>query len=73
MQGLVAEVAERHGLGALEARRELGDREAIALATAAYADAIAFFGDRGRAVARRSCCPAWEEFSDLEETGPASH
>ena len=29
-QGLVAEVALRHALGALEARRELGDREAIA-------------------------------------------
>ena len=34
MQGLVAEVAERHGLGVLEARRELGDRQAIAVATA---------------------------------------
>ncbi|MEZ0239684.1 MAG: adenylate/guanylate cyclase domain-containing protein, partial [Chloroflexota bacterium] len=29
-QGLVAEVAERHALAALEARRELGDRQGIA-------------------------------------------
>src|SRR6185369_5718889 len=39
-EGLVPEIAERHALGALEARRELGDREGIADATAAYASAI---------------------------------
>ena len=44
MHGLVGEVAARHGLGALEARRELGDREPIALATAAYTESIWFFG-----------------------------
>ena len=43
MQGLSGEVAERHALGALEARRELGDRQGIAVATAGYADAIGFF------------------------------
>jgi tetratricopeptide (TPR) repeat protein len=67
MQGLVGEVAERHGLGALEARRELGDREQIALATAAYAGAIAFFGTEGEPLLK-ILLPAWEEFSDLEET-----
>ncbi len=67
MQGLTAEVAERHALGVVEARRELGDRQAIALATANYALAIQFFGTDGErllGVVR----PAWEEFSDLEET-----
>jgi len=67
MQGLVAEVAERHGLGALEARRQLGNREAIALATAAYTGAIGFFAaDRTRCL--DILLPAWEEFSDLEAT-----
>ncbi|HVQ23089.1 MAG TPA: hypothetical protein VMT36_07425, partial [Candidatus Saccharimonadia bacterium] len=67
MQGLVAEVAERHALGALEARRELGDRETIALATAAYADTVSFFGtDQDRLL--EIMVPAWDEFSDLEAT-----
>ncbi len=67
MHGLVGEVAERHALGALEARRELGDREAIALATAAYAEAIWFFGtDYDRILGLM--VPAWEEFADLEHT-----
>jgi len=67
MHGLVGAVAERHGLGGLEARRELGDREAIALATSAYADAIWFFStDRDRVL--EIMLPAWEEFSDLEQT-----
>jgi len=66
-QGLVAEVTERHALGALEARRELGDREGIALATAEYGRAIAQYGgspDRILGI----LVPAWEEFSDLEGT-----
>jgi class 3 adenylate cyclase len=67
MQGLVAAVAERHGLGALEARRELGDRAATALATAAYAGAIAFF-DTDRTRCLEILLPALEEFSDLEAT-----
>ena len=67
MQGLVGELAERHALGALDARRELGDRAATALATAAYARAIGFFGtDRDRLL--EILLPAWEEFSDLEAT-----
>jgi class 3 adenylate cyclase len=67
MEGLVGEVAERHGLGALEAQREVGAREAIALATAAYGDAIWLFsGDQDRL--EELVLPAWEEFSDLEET-----
>ena len=67
MEGLVAEVAERHALGALEARRELGDRQAIALATAAYVGAIGFFAtDNDRVL--EILLPAWEEFSDLEAT-----
>ena len=39
-----------HGLGALEARRELGDREAIADATAEYGHAVSFFGTDGERV-----------------------
>ncbi|MDP9483328.1 MAG: AAA family ATPase, partial [Chloroflexota bacterium] len=67
MQGLSGDVAERHGLDALEARRELGDRVGIAFATAAYAQAIAFFGTAGEPLLE-ILLPAWEEFSDLEET-----
>ncbi len=67
LQGLVGEVAERHALGALEARRDLGHREAIAMATAEYVGAIEEFGtDSDRALAIIQ--PAWDEFSDLEET-----
>jgi len=67
LQGLVGEVAERHALGALTARRELGDRTDIALATAAYAAAIAAFGsDPDRVL--EIVLPAWEEFRDLEPT-----
>jgi class 3 adenylate cyclase len=67
LEGLVAEVAERHAVGALEARRELGDREAIALATAAYASALWLFeSDQDRIL--EVVLPAWEEFADLEST-----
>jgi class 3 adenylate cyclase len=67
LEGLVPEVAERHARGALEARRELGDREQIAEATAAYARAI---GRSGIEEARmlEVLLPAWEEFQDLEFT-----
>jgi len=65
MEGLVPEVAERHGLAALEARRELGDREGIVLATAAYGSAIWQFASDTKRVLE-VCLPAWEEFSDLE-------
>jgi class 3 adenylate cyclase len=67
MQGLVAEVAERHARAALEARRELREREPIALATAALANAIAFFGADGEPLLE-ILLPAWEEFADLEQT-----
>lgn len=66
-QGLVAEVVERHALGALEARRASGDRESIALAVAEYARAIGDYetsGDRSLEI----LLPAWESFSDLEYT-----
>jgi tetratricopeptide (TPR) repeat protein len=67
MQGLSGDVAERHGRGALDARRELGDRPAIAVATAAYAEAIGFFTTDRRKVLD-IVIPAWDEFSDLEQT-----
>jgi class 3 adenylate cyclase len=67
LQGLVADVAERHALGILDARRELDDREGIALASAAYAAAIASFGLHPERVLEIAL-PAWEEFSDLEAT-----
>ena len=66
-QGLASEVAERHGLGVLEARRELGEREAIAQAMADYGHVLAYYGtsfERGLAF----LTPAWEEFADLEGT-----
>jgi len=65
LHGLVAEVAERHALGALEARREIGDRAEIALATAAYANTIGYFGgDPDRAL--HVMLPAWEAYGDME-------
>ncbi len=67
MQGLSGVIAERLALGALEAQRELGDRPAIAMATANYAFAIQFFvTDAERLLG--IMLPAWEEFQDLEET-----
>ncbi len=67
LQGLDGEVAERHAIGALEALRSLGDREAIALATGAHAAVIhGYYADPDRTLA--VLLPAWEEFSDLEET-----
>ncbi len=66
LQGLVGEVAERHAIGAVEARRTLGDRPGIALAIAAHAGAIAAFADVGRLL--EILLPAWEELSDLEGT-----
>ena len=66
-RGLVPEVAERHAAGALEARRELGDRAEIARASAAYASAMSLFGDRGPRVLD-IMQRAWEESADLETT-----
>ena len=66
-RGLVAEIAERHARGALDARRELGEREGIALATATLAGTLLQFdGKTDRAMAILE--PAWEEFQDLERT-----
>ena len=63
----MGEVPERHALGALEARRELGERARIAIATAAYANAMtAFTGSSDRALPLLR--DAWQEFSDLEGT-----
>jgi len=66
-RGLVNEIAQRHALGALEARRELGDRAGIAAATAAWAGTIAGFG-AGGGRSLEILLPAWEEFADLEAT-----
>ncbi len=67
LEGLVAEVAERHAMGSLEARRELGERLGIARATAAYAETVGTFSsDNDRLL--EIIEPAWEEFSDLEGT-----
>jgi len=66
-QGLDPAAIERHALAALEERRRVGDREAIAAATADYALTISsWLSDPARA--RTVLEPAWEEFSDLEET-----
>ena len=67
MQGLSGDVAERLALGALEAQRELGDRPAIAMATANYGQSIQFFGNDAERILG-VLEPAWEEFQDLEET-----
>jgi tetratricopeptide (TPR) repeat protein len=67
LQGLDPQVMERHALGALEARRELGDRTQIALATAAYARTLRQHGGGGDRLLEFAL-PAWEEFSDLEAT-----
>jgi len=64
---LSTEASDRHALGALEARREIGDRNEIALATAAYSSASAIFGVHNPQ-ALGLLQPAWEEFADLEET-----
>jgi len=66
-QGLVADVAIRHALGAVEAWRELGDRDAIAKATADYGTVLAHY-NASADEAIRVLTRAWEEFEDLEET-----
>ncbi len=64
---LSTEASDRHALGALEARREIGDRSGIALATATYTSASTIFGVHNPH-ALGLLQPAWEEFADLEET-----
>ena len=66
-QGLVADVAIRYALGAVEALRELGDRERTAEATAEYGAVLAFYSaSEERAAAVLDA--AWDEFADLEGT-----
>ena len=67
LQGLDRDVAEQHAVGAVEARRELGDRAAIARATAAWARSTWAFGGGGPRTLEIAL-PAWQEFADLEET-----
>jgi tetratricopeptide (TPR) repeat protein len=67
MEGLVLVVAERHALGAVEARRALGDREGVARAIAAHAHVISSFNPGDERVLEL-VLPAWEEFADLEST-----
>jgi class 3 adenylate cyclase len=67
MHGLSPEVAERHARAAVEARRDLGDREAIALALAAHGEALHFFDINGEHILELML-PAWEEFADLEQS-----
>jgi len=66
-QGLVAEVALRHALGALEAREQLGDREALARATAEYGTVLAYYSPSEEGAAA-VLTQAWDEFADLEDT-----
>ena len=67
LQGLSEAAVMRHAEGALAARRELGDRPAMAKAVAGHARALgAFCAEPDRAL--ELLLPAWEEFADLEET-----
>lgn len=65
--GLAGDVAVRHAAGALEARRELGERSGIAMTTAAHAEVIINYAHDERR-AQEMLTAAWEEFADLEET-----
>jgi class 3 adenylate cyclase len=67
LEGLSPEVTIRHAEAALAARRELGERTGIANAITMLARAIdSFEGKPDRAL--ELLLPAWEEFSDLEQT-----
>jgi tetratricopeptide (TPR) repeat protein len=68
MRGLSAQVAEKHALGALEARRELGDREAIVDAICNRAEAHFLFGVEVPDDMLATLLAAWEEFADFEQT-----
>ncbi len=66
-RGLDAGVVELHARGVLDAQREIGDRQAIATATAEFARVYqGWYGDPERAL--EILTRAWEEFHDLEET-----
>ncbi|HUG48035.1 MAG TPA: adenylate/guanylate cyclase domain-containing protein [Candidatus Limnocylindria bacterium] len=66
-EGIRTDVDLRHAEGALAARRELGDRAAIAVAVARHARTVAAsMGNPTRAL--ELLLEAWEEFGDLEQT-----
>jgi class 3 adenylate cyclase/tetratricopeptide (TPR) repeat protein len=66
-EGLSPDVVMRHAEGQLAARRQLGDRELLAVATADLARAVtSMLGDPVRALEMYEA--AWQEFSDLEQT-----
>jgi class 3 adenylate cyclase/tetratricopeptide (TPR) repeat protein len=66
-QGLTEATAVRHAEGALAARRELGDRPAIARAVADLGRTLRFvLGEPDKAL--ELLLPAWDEFTDLHET-----
>jgi class 3 adenylate cyclase len=64
---LDTEAALRHAAAVVEARRELGDRPAIAEAIAEHGLAITGI-DLAPARSLKMLMAAWEEFGDLEET-----
>ncbi len=67
VEGLSVDVIVRHAEEALAARRELGERTAIADAVATHARAVSnSLGDPNRALGL--LLPAWDEFADLEAT-----
>ncbi len=66
LQGLSDDVVLSHAEAALAARRELGDRPAVAAAVRRYARALSWTGDPSRSL--ESLLSAWEEFGDLEQT-----
>ena len=66
-EGLAVPTTLRHAEAALAARRQLGDRPAIAYAIANLARTIMqSVGDPSRAL--EMLLPSWEEFADLEQT-----
>jgi tetratricopeptide (TPR) repeat protein len=66
-EGLTVDVIVRHAEAALAARRELGERAAIAFAITNLGRAIGdSLGDPNRAL--EILLPAWDEFADLEQT-----
>ena len=66
-QGLDSEVVLRHAEAVVAERRRLGDRPAIAVAEAAYAQVVdSSLGDPARAL--EMLRKTWDEFSDLEKT-----
>jgi class 3 adenylate cyclase len=65
-EGIVQSAAIPYAQGALDERRQLGDRPAIAMAAANLGRAILQIADPKGAL--EVLLPAWEEFADLEAT-----